>query len=202
MSRSHLSPTGEAVNIPATIQAGDTVQWRDDPTKDYLGNAVTSADWALTYYLRTNTASAGTTVVGAAYGSGWQFTLSAAVSATLAAGTYYFQAVATKGSTSITAGAGQVTVKAALSYSGTPGAFDGRTQSAIDLDAVQAAIRAIINGGAVQEYTIGNRHLRKMSMTDLLELESRLKARVYREQLQQDMANGLGNPRNLFVRFH
>ena len=54
----------------------------------------------------------------------------------------------------------------------------------------------------MQEYTIGNRHLRKMSMTDLLELESRLKARVYREQLQQDMANGLGNPRNLFVRFH
>lgn len=195
-------PTGKAVNIPATIQAGDTVQWRDDATSDYLGNAVTSTDWTLKYYLRTNTASAGTTVVGTAYGSGWAFTLSAAVSATLAAGTYYFQAVATKGTDSITAGAGQVTVKPALSYSGTPGAFDGRTQSAIDLEAVQAAIRSMVSGGAVQEYTIGNRHLRKMSMTDLLELESRLKARVYREQIQQDIANGLGNPRNLFVRFH
>ena len=195
-------PTGKAVNIPATIQAGDTVQWRDDATSDYLGNAVTSTDWTLKYYLRTNTASAGTTVVGTAYGSGWAFTLSAAVSATLAAGTYYFQAIATKGTDSITAGAGQVTVKAALSYTGTPGAFDGRTQSAIDLEAVQAAIRSMVSGGAVQEYTIGNRHLRKMSMTDLMELEGRLKARVYRERIAEDMANGLGNPRNLFVRFH
>jgi len=190
------------VNIPATIQAGDTVQWRDDPTADYLGNAVTSTTWTLTYYLRTNTASAGTTVVGTAYGLGWAFTLSAAVSATLTAGTYYFQAIATQGSSSITAGSGQITVKAALSYTGTPGAYDGRTQSAIDLEAVQAAIRSMVSGGAVQEYTIGNRHLRKMSMSDLLELEGRLKARVYRERIAEDMANGLGNPRNLFVRFH
>ena len=158
-------------------------------------------------YAPTTATSAARQSVGEAASAGGCSTtevraLSDAVSATLAAGTYYFQAVATKSTDSITAGAGQVTVKAALSYSGTPGAYDGRTQSAIDLDAVQAAIRAIITGGAVQEYTIGNRHLRKMSMTDLLELESRLKARVYREQMQQDMANGLGNPRNLFVRFH
>jgi len=189
------------VNIPATIQAGDTTSWVDVQTTDYLGNAVTSADYSLTYYLRANTAGAGVTVTGTSSGAGWAFTLSAAASAAMAAGIWYWQAIAAKTGATITAGTGQATILAALSYSGTPGAFDGRTQSAIDLDAVQAAIRSMISGGAVQEYTIGNRHLRKMSMTDLMELEGRLKARVYREQVAADMANGLGNPRNLFVRF-
>lgn len=189
------------MNIPATIQAGDTVQWIDVATTDYLNNPVDSTSYTLTYYLRTNTAGAGVSVIGTTSNPGWAFTLTSTVSATMAAGTWFWQAVATKTGATITVGSGQASVLPALSYSGAPGAFDGRTQSAIDLDAVSAAIRAMVSGGAVQEYTIGNRHLRKMSMTDLLELESRLKARVYREQIAADMANGLGNPRNLFVRF-
>jgi hypothetical protein len=59
----------------------------------------------------------------------------------------------------------------------------------------------MISGGAVAEYTIGSRRLKKMEMTDLLALESTLKASVKREQAAQLMANGLGNPHNLFVRF-
>ena len=66
---------------------------------------------------------------------------------------------------------------------------------------MQAAIRAIISGGAVAEYTIGSRRLKKMEMTDLLMLESSLKAEVKREQKASLIANGLGNPHNLFVRF-
>ena len=87
-------------------------------------------------------------------------------------------------------------------YSGTPGAYDGRTQTEQDLEAVNAAIRAVISGGAVQEYTIGNRHLRKMSMADLLQLQGLLNARVQRDLAAENIANGLGNPRNMFVRFH
>jgi hypothetical protein len=66
---------------------------------------------------------------------------------------------------------------------------------------VQAAIRSIISGGAVAEYTIGSRRLKKMEMADLLALESKLKAEVKREQAAAMVANGLGNPHNLFVRF-
>jgi hypothetical protein len=58
------------VQIPATIRAGDTVKWRDDAGTDNLGNAIDSGSWTLTYYLRTNTASEGATVVGVAYGTG------------------------------------------------------------------------------------------------------------------------------------
>lgn len=189
------------MNIPAQITAGDTVKWRDGATKDNLGNIVDSSSWTLTYYLRTNTASEGATAVAVAYGAGWETTLSATATAAFDAGHWFWQAIATKGSEKLTLGAGQLDVVAALSYSGTPGAFDGRTQAHKDLDAVDAAIRAIVSGGVVQEYTIGNRRLKKYDLAELQVLRSRLIAEVKREQAASAMAQGLGNPHNLFVRF-
>jgi hypothetical protein len=189
------------VNIPSEIRAGDTIQWRDVEGVDNLGNAVSSSDYTLTYYLRFNAASEGATVVGTAYGTGWQFSIAAATSVNFDAGTWYWQAVATKTGSTITLGSGQSTVLAALSYSGTPAALDGRSQAQKDLDAVQAAIRTIVAGGVVRQYTIGNRSLSKYDLTDLLALETKLKADVNREQKAQLIANGLGNPFNLFVRF-
>ena len=189
------------MNIPSEIRAGDTIQWRDVEGVDNLGNTVSSAAYTLTYYLRFNAASEGATVVGTAYGTGWEFSIAAATSAGFDAGTWYWQAVATKTGSTITLGSGQSTVLAALSYSGTPAALDGRSQAQKDLDAVQAAIRAIVAGGVAKEYTIGNRSLKKYDLTDLLALETKLKADVNREQKAQLIANGLGNPFNLFVRF-
>jgi hypothetical protein len=189
------------VKIPAQIRAGDTIKWRDDAGVDNLGNEISSSTWTLTYYLRTNTASEGATVVGVAYGTGWEFTIDATTSAGFDAGDWYWQALATSGSDKVTLGAGQLQVLAALSYTGTPGAVDGRTQAQQDLDAVQAAIRALVSGGVVKEYTIGNRNLKKYDLPDLLQLEAKLKAEVKREQMAELMANGLGNPHNLFVRF-
>jgi hypothetical protein len=179
------------VNIPSEIRAGDTIQWRDVAGVDNLGNEVSSSDYTLTYYLRFNAASEGATVVGTAYGTGWQFSIAAATSVNFDAGTWYWQAVATKTGSTITLGSGQSTVLAALSYSGTPAALDGRSQAQKDLDAVQAAIRAIVAGGVAKEYTIGNRSLKKYDLTDLLALETKLKADVNREQKAQLIANGL-----------
>lgn len=189
------------MNIPAQIRAGDTIKWRDGEGVDNLGNAITSGTWTLTYFLRTNIASEGATVVGTAFGTGWEFTVEAGTSAGFDAGQWFWQAVATYSTEKVTLGAGQLKVLAALSYSGSPGAVDGRTQSEQDLAAVQGAIRAIVSGGVVQEYTIGTRKLKKYEMADLIQLESKLKAEVKREQAAQLMANGLGNPHNLFVRF-
>ncbi len=188
------------MQIPATIRAGDTVKWRDDAGTDNLGNSINSGTWTLTYYLRTNTASEGATVVGSSYGLGWEFTLAAATSANFDAGTWYWQAIATSGSEKVTLGAGQLEVLAALEYSGTPGAFDGRSQAQQDLTAVQAAIRSIVSGGAKQ-YSIGGRSFTKLDLGELMERESRLKAEVKREQMAELIANGQGNPHNLFVRF-
>ena len=190
------------MNIPTTIRAGDTVKWRDDASVDVFGNEITSSDWTLKYYLRTNTASEGATSTGSAYGTGWEFTLAASTTADFDAGNWYWTAVATKDSEVITLGNGSLTVEAALTYSGTPGAYDGRTQAQNDLDAVQAAIRAIVDGGVVQEYRIGTRNLKKYDLPDLIQLEGKLKAEVKREQQAELIANGLGNPRNMFVRFN
>ena len=189
------------MNIPAQITAGDTVKWRDVATKDNLGNVISSAGWTLTYYLRTDKANHGATVVGAAYGTGWELTIPAATSAAFDPGHWFWQAIASQGSTKITLGAGGIDVAAALSYAGNPGAFDGRTQAHQDLDAVDAAIRAIVSGGVVQEYSIGGRRLKKYDLAELQVLRSRLIAEVKREQAAASVAQGLGNPHNLFVRF-
>ena len=189
------------MNIPSEIRAGDTIQWRDVQGVDNLGNAVSSSDYTLTYWLRTNTASEGANVTGTAYGTGWEFSIAAATSAGFDAGTWYWQAIASKTGSVVTLGSGQLTVLAALSYAGTPGAVDGRTQTQKDLDAVQAAIRSLISGGAVQQYSIAGRSLSRYSLNDLMALESKLKAEVKREQMAELIANGLGNPHNLFVRF-
>jgi len=189
------------VNIPAQITAGDTVKWRDVATKDNFGNVVDSSEYTLTYWLRTNTSGEGVSAVATAYGSGWETTLSAATTAGFDAGHWFWQAIASKTGSVITLGAGQLDVVAALSYAGAPGAFDGRTQAHKDLDAVDAAIRALVSGGVVQEYTIGNRRLKKYDLAELQVLRSRLIAEVKREQAASSVAQGLGNPHNLFVRF-
>lgn len=189
------------VKIPATIRAGDTVKWRDVATVDVFGTEITSTDWALTYYLRFNAAAEASTVTSLAYGTGWEFTISAATSGNFDSGKWFWQAIATKNSEKLTLGVGQLDVEPSLSYSGTAQAFDGRSQAEKDLEAVQATIRAIVSGGAAKEYTIGNRRLKKMDMAELLMLESKLKADVVREKRRDMMANGLGDPTKLYVRF-
>ena len=189
------------MNIPSEIRAGDTVKWRDDSTTDVFSNDINSSTWTLKYYLRTNTASEGHISTGSAFGEGWEFTISATDSALFEAGTWYWQSIAEKSGEKITLGSGQVTVTAALEYSGTPNAFDGRSQAKKDLEAVQTAIRTLIKGGAVQEYKIGNRNLKRYDLGDLMQLEAQLKAEVARQGKADAIANGLGNPNNLFVRF-
>lgn len=191
------------MNIPATIRRGDTVKWRDDAGRDTLGNAISSGGgWTLTYYIRFNRNNHGATAVGTAYGTGWEFTLSSATTDGFHADdTGYWQAVATKAGEKVTLGAGQFEVDENLYYTGTPDAVDNRSQAQKDLDAVQAAISALVSGGVVREYSIGNRSLKKYELADLLALEGKLKAEVKREQAAQLMANGLGNPHNLYVRF-
>ena len=56
--------------------------------------------------------------------------------------------------------------------------------------------------GGVKEYKIGSRSAKKYDLTELFQLEAKLKAELAREETKEKIANGLGNPRNLFVRFN
>jgi len=65
---------------------------------------------------------------------------------------------------------------------------------------VQAAIRAIVAKGS-KSYTIGNRSYTSQDLAVLMQREAQLKAIVARERAAEKVAAGLGDPRNLFVRF-
>jgi hypothetical protein len=191
------------MKIPQRVRDGDTVAWRDEATLDVFGQAVDSVGYELRYFLRANTSGAAATLLGVADQGGWRFTWAVTESVT-ASTVYYWQAIATKisDSSKLTLGSGSLTIEPSLAYVGTPGAYDGRSQAEKDLEAVQGAIRTLLAGGSVKEYRIGTRNIKRYDLAELLQLEAKLKADVAREKQAEMIANGLGNPRNMFVRFN
>ena len=189
------------MTVPATIRAGATAQWIEPPAVDLDGNAATSSTWTLISYLRTTTASEGATVTGTARADGgWDMAITATTSSSFDAGTWYWETRATSGATVLSIGSGTTLVLPSLSYAGSPGAFDGKSQAEQDLAAVQAAIRTIVSKGA-KSYTIGSRRFDAADLGQLMEREAQLKTIVARERAAEKVAAGMGDPRSLFVRF-
>ena len=190
------------MNIPASIRAGSTIKWREDSQVDPFGEAIQSTgSWAMKFYLRTNTASEGHTATGSTYGTGWEFSISATDSAGFDAGDWFWNCEVSKSSDKYIVGSGALEVLQSLAYTSTPGALQGKSQVEQDLDSVQSAIRTLVSGGVVKEYAIGGRSLKKYELADLMSLESRLKFQLKREQKADLIANGLGNPHQMLVRF-
>ena len=89
-----------------------------------------------------------------------------------------------------------------MQFSGSnPKAFDGRTTAQKTLDLINTAIDNILKGGAVQEYKIGTRTAKKYDLPELYMLRTQYLSEVNLEKQAQLMANGLGNPRTMYVRF-
>jgi hypothetical protein len=187
--------------VPDLIYAGDTVVFDVPEFTDSIGTTISSATYTLKWYARTNTASEGASITASAENSGWRVTVPSSTTLGFDAGLWTWQAVASYGTLQYTAGRGQFTVKASAAYTGTPGAFDDRSRAEIDLSYVEAAIRTLSQGGAVQEYTIGNRNLKRYKMPELLQLRDVLKAEVDRERRAEKIRQGLGNPGVARVRF-
>ena len=190
------------MTFPSPIRAGDFIQWNIPANQDYYGNSISSPDWSVIYYLRTNTGPLGATISSSAYNDGFKFEIASNVTATFTEGDWYYQAVANKsGAEKQTIYTGSFEVLKSLEFSGTAVNYDGRSQVEKDLATIQAAIRNIISGGAIQEYKIGTRTAKKYELSELIQLESRYKAELVREKQAEMIANGLGNPRATFVRF-
>ena len=189
-------------DLPYEITAGTTIKWVDEATTAGLNQVISSPDWTLKYYLRTNTGNEGHTATGTQYSntSGWEFTISATDSAGFDAGDWYWSAIATKSAETFQLGEGQLIVRQSLQYTGTPTPIDNRTQTEKDLDAVTACIRAIIEDKA-QEYSIGNRTFKRVDIKELRAREAELKSRVLSEKRYSYISQGLGDPKNLYVRF-
>ena len=188
------------IPFPSQLRPGDTVIWRTDEATTTTGDPIRSTGgWALNTYVRFPVATGATQSTGTAFGSGWETTLAANVTALFPVGQRgAWQSVATLGAAAYTIGTGSFDVLSSLTAAG---AVDSRSQARQDLDACQAAIRAVIAGGGAQEYRIGTRMVKRYDLSELLQLESQLKAEVAREEAAESIANGRGNPFNLFVRF-
>ena len=189
-------------DLPSVITAGTTIEWVDEATTAGINETISSPDWTLEYFLRTNTASEGHIATGTQYqnSTGWQFTISATDSAGFDAGNWFWSARAFKSGKVFEIGSGELVVKQSLQYTGTPAAIDNRTQTEIDLDAVTAAIRAIIADKAAK-YSIGGRSFERINLPELRAREAELKARVFSEKRYSLKSQGLGDPKNLYVHF-
>ena len=189
-------------DLPSEIVAGTTIEWVDEATTAGINATISSPNWTLEYFLRTNTASEGHIATGTQYqnSTGWQFTISATDSAGFDAGNWFWSARAFKSGKVFEIGSGELVVKQSLQYTGTPSAIDNRTQTEIDLDAVTAAIRAIIADKAAK-YSIGGRSFERINLPELRAREAELKARVFSEKRYSLKSQGLGDPKNLYVHF-
>ncbi len=189
-------------DLPSEIVAGTTIEWVDEATTAGINETISSPNWTLEYFLRTNTASEGHIATGTQYqnSTGWQFTISATDSAGFDAGNWFWSARAFKSGKVFEIGSGELVVKQSLQYTGTPSAIDNRTQTEIDLDAVTAAIRAIIADKAAK-YSIGGRSFERINLPELRAREAELKARVFSEKRYSLKSQGLGDPKNLYVHF-
>lgn len=187
------------MNIFSNLLQGDSTAWHDDPFTDSQSRTLTSSAYTLTYTI-AGPIAAPLQLTAAADGPGWKTTLSAANSAALATGKYWWSAVLTSGSERITAGQGELTISVNLANAGAN--FDGRSLAEKALsDAESALANFRTSKGRTKKYTIGSRTMEFDSSAEILAEISYWRMRVNSEQAASQIAQGLGNPRKLHVRF-
>jgi hypothetical protein len=159
-----------------------------------------SAGFTLKYRLAPRTAANAVIALTAAVdGAVYRVQVAASTTAAWAPDVYTWASWVEKTGESYTVGSGLITISPDPRQAAA--GFDDRSQEEKDLAALNSAISARINGGAVIEYTIGGRSLKKEPMTALLEMKSRLDLIVARQRRGQAAANGAGKSGRLSVRF-
>jgi len=191
------------VLFPSKIRAGDFIQWKLNATNDVYGNPISSPDWTVSYFLRTNKSKVGTSVQSTPDGNDFKFEIPSTTTEQFADGDWFYQAVANKsGNQKQTIATGKFIVLPSLEFTGTtPRPFDGRSDTRKTLDLIEKAIDDIVANGGVQEYKIGTRSAKKYELGELYILRTKYLAQLRLEEQAETMANGLGNPRAMFVRF-
>lgn len=184
--------------IPANLTAGDSASWTDDPFFAADGTRLDSGTYALKYELRG--ASAPVTLNAAVDGSGWKTSLAAATSAGMTAGLWFWAAILTATGERITVARGEVSIAQDI-VAATTG-FDGRSTAERALsDAESALANLTASGKKTKKYTIGQRNAEYYTAAELLVAISYWRIRVSNERASKSISDGLGNPKNLMVRF-
>ncbi len=181
-------------NEPHTLRAGDTWQWRrDDLATDYPAGT-----WTLTYRFR-HPSAAGFEIVASASGTAHAVTVAAATTAAYTAGTYAWQAQVSNGAgEKHTVDEGTLTVAPSFFAGLASATYDSRTTARKILDAIEQLLVGITD---VQEYSVGDVSIKRMSRVELLTARSQLQAEVRAEDMAERLRNGERVPNRLQVRF-
>jgi hypothetical protein len=142
--------------------------------------------WALTYRLAPRTAGTALSFAATALGRDYRVQVLAATTAAWAAVEYSWASYVTKAGNRFTVDSGTITIQP---DPGVVATSDTRSHARRTL----AAIEAVIEGRATrdqEEYTIGNRSLKRTPIRDLLTLRDRYKAEVNAEDASRRLLAG------------
>lgn len=182
-----MAQNGEIIEFPGTFSAGV-----DFSAKCVLPGYAAPV-WAVSAVIRGPES-----IDLAATGNGSEHTFSAPAATTTgwAPGAYWVSIRATDGVKVVEVTRLQMTIEPDLAA--VSGAYDGRSQNEIALDAINAVLakRATIDQ---QRYTINNRELWRTPMADLLKLRAFYTTQVRRERRRAAGVTGFGRP--VMVRF-
>jgi hypothetical protein len=177
-------------NEPFEARAGDTWQWRrEDLSSDYP-----APTWTLSYYFKNPTANFNFNA--AADGVNFAVTVAKATTAAYAAGRYKWFAFVDNGTQRFEVDRGELEVLPNLAVAGN---LDDRTHARKVLEAIEAVIEGRASKDQ-EEYTIGNRSLKRTPLEELAKMRIRYKQEAAAEEAADRLANGYGSPRKIQIR--
>lgn len=177
-----------ATTEPAKITAGDRIEWQKT-LADYPAGT-----WTLKYYFRN--ADGKIDITAGASGTDHLVDVAAATSKGWEAGKYDGQGIVSSGTDRFTVWTGRIEVLPNFELAGS---YDGRSHARKTLEAIEAVIenRATLDQ---QEYTIGNRNLKRTPLEDLIKLRETYRGLVRAEEQGQAAANGQGSGGRIVMR--
>lgn len=182
--------TDVATNEPLELRAGLNWSWdRNDLSTDYP-----APTWTLTYYFKNATASFSFAAV--ANGVFFRVARTAAQTTPFAAGKYDWVAIVSDGTNKWEVDRGRLNVLSdyvALTFS------DNRTHARKVLEAIEAVIEGRASKDQ-EEYSIGDRSLKRTPIPELLKLRQTYRSEAAAEEALERIANGLGGSAKVQVR--
>jgi hypothetical protein len=177
-------------SLPASLRAGDTWKWTRT-LADYPAGV-----WTLKY--RFKNSAGGFEVVTTASGTDHLAAVSAATSATIAAGDYEWIGWVESAGEKYTIESGSVTVSADYRSTAASTALDDRSHARKMLAAIETWLES--RDPAVAEYEIAGRRMKYVPIAELLRLRSRYKNEVAAEEAAAAIARGEGIGRKIQFR--
>ena len=176
---------------PEKLTAGVTWKWKKT-LSDYP-----ASEWALTYYLRKDGATA-TSFSATADGDTHLVTIAAATTAAYASGIYDFVGWVIKGTEKYEVFNSMIEV---LPNPTNTSAYDPRSHARRVMELLEAAMEGRVPNG-MESYSIGGRSINKIPLSQLRELWEKYKQDVVMEEQAERLVNGRRSGKNIGVRFN